>query len=310
MTLQQIRYVLAVADCGSLNRAAEGLYITQPSLTSAVRELESELGIQLFLRSNKGVVQTTEGAEFIARARRLYQQYELLEEQYRAPERKKLRFGVSTQHYAFAIRAFADTVRAVDAEDYDFVIRESRTADVIRDVTEQRCEIGVLYISRDNRKVLRKMLDAQELEFHELAASPPHVLLRREHPLAERKSLTREDLAEYPCLTFEQGDDSSDFFAEEVIRIMESDRLIRTTDRATMQDLMGELQAYTIGSGLLRTTGDGSRFRAIPLEEGDEAEKNRMHIGYVVNKNRVLSATGQVYVRHLRGVLAEKGIKV
>ena len=203
MTLQQIRYCLTIAETGSMNRAAENLYVTQPALTGAVQELETELGITIFNRTNRGVTLTNEGRRFLHYARQIYQQYELMEQEYLRP--KKRVFGVSTQHYSFVTKAFVDTARQFDVSRFEYAIRETRTIDVIHDVAQGRSAIGVLFRSRHNRTVLNKMLSEAKLEFHPLIECNAYVYLWKGHPLAKNESISMEELCGYPCLCFEQG---------------------------------------------------------------------------------------------------------
>ena len=168
MTLQQLYYVIVIAETGSMNKAAEKLYITQPSLTAMVKELESELGIIIFHRSGRGVSLTGDGQEFITYARQLYHQYEELAEKYGPAGTLKKKFGVSTQHYSFAVKAFVETVKNFDTAKYEFAIRETKTKEVIEDVRSLRSEIGIIYLSDFNRNFINKILKAGELEFHRL----------------------------------------------------------------------------------------------------------------------------------------------
>ena len=229
MTLQQIRYCLTIAETGSMNRSAEKLYVTQPALTGAIQELETELAITIFNRTNRGVTLTNEGRRFLHYARQIYQQYELMEQEYLRP--KKRVFGVSTQHYSFVTKAFVDTARQFDASRFEYAIRETRTVDVIHDVAQGRSAIGVLFRSRHNRMVLNKMLSENRLEFHPLIQCSAYVYLWRGHPLAKNASISMEELQDYPCLCFEQGDQSSSYFAEEILSEREYPQMIRATDR-------------------------------------------------------------------------------
>ena len=248
MTLQQLHYVLVIAEAGSLNRAAEQLYLSQPSLTSAVRELEKELGIVLFNRSGRGVTPTQDGAEFLLYARQLYHQYESLMDKYSGGKNIKRKFGVSTQHYSFAVKAFVELVKRFDTSQYEFAIRETKTRDVISDVATLKSEIGILYLSDFNRAVLMKLLRANRLEFHHLIDCRAYVYLWTGHPLAGKASVTFDELREYPCLSFEQGDASSFYFAEEILSTNEYTRTIKANDRATMLNLMIGLNGYTLCS--------------------------------------------------------------
>ncbi|MDE5993254.1 MAG: LysR family transcriptional regulator, partial [Oscillospiraceae bacterium] len=211
MTLQQLHYAIVISETGSMNKAAERLYISQPSLTNAVKELEREIGITVFKRSGKGVSLTADGMEFLTYARQVYQQYETLSEKYSGGKIKR-KFGVSAQHYSFAVQAFVETVREYDTCDYEFAVRETNTADVVNDVASLKSEIGILYLSDFNRQFIMKMLQTNQLEFHHLTDCNVYAYLWKGHPLAERVSVSLAELESYPCLTFEQGDKSSFYF--------------------------------------------------------------------------------------------------
>ena len=238
MTIQQIRYAVAISEAGSLNKASEILYVAQPSLTSAIRELERELEVTLFSRSGRGVTLTNDGVEFIHYARQVLQQYDNLLERFGKNGGRKKKFGISTQHYSFAVKSFVELVRQFGTEEYEFAIRETRTRDVIDDVFSGKSEIGILYLSDFNRKPLEKLLRANQLEFHPLTACEAYVYLWKGHPLANRPVIRFPDLAEYPCLSFEQGAGGSFYYAEEILSTAEYPRTIKATDRATMLNLM------------------------------------------------------------------------
>ena len=238
MTLQQIYYAIVTAKEGSMNKAATALYISQPSLTSAIKELEKDAGIIIFRRTGRGIVVTPEGEEFLNYARQLYQQYELLKQKYGTEGNHKRKFRVSTQHYSFAIKAFVETVKKFDMLSYEFAIMETKTYDVIDDVGSMRSEIGILYQSDNNRKIMQKMFREHSLEFHPLIKCDAYVYIYKDHPLAKNKSISFDELEEYPCLSFEQGENGSTYFAEEILSEMEYSRIIKAADRATMLNLM------------------------------------------------------------------------
>ena len=295
MTLQQLNYVITISECGSLNKAAEILYVAQPSLTGAVKELEKELGITIFNRSGRGVTLTNDGTEFLLYARQVYAQYKELLEKYGKAGNLKKKFGVSTQHYSFAVKAFVEMVKTFDTSKYEFAIRETKTKEVIDDVSTMRSEIGILYLSDFNRKALLKILSSQQLEFHSIIHCKPYVYLWKGHPLAKQKSITLPELQQYPCLSFEQGESSSFYYAEEILSTCEYPRIIKANDRATMLNLMIGLNGYTLCSGIICEELNGSDYRAVPLH----AEENMM-IGYVSRKGMSVSALGQQYLEEIR----------
>ena len=303
MTLTQLNYIITIAETKSINKAAELLYVSQPSLTSAVRELEKELGITLFYRSGRGVTLTGDGAEFLLYARQLYGQYEEVMEKYGKGGSRKKKFGVSTQHYSFAVKAFVDMAKEFDMSKYEFAIRETRTAEVIRDVSTMKSEIGVLYLSEFNRKSLEKMLRSAGVVFHHLIDCQAFVYLWKNHPLAGEESIRFEQLEPYPCLAFEQGDDSSFYLAEEILSTNEYPRIIRANDRATMLNLMVGLKGYTLCSGIICEELNGNEFVAVPFQDDEENRNSTMEIGYIVRKNMIPSRMGELYIQELRKYL-------
>lgn len=303
MTLQQIHYALTIAEAGSMNKAADILFISQPSLTSAIKELEKEIGISIFLRTGKGVIQTNEGSEFLIYARQVYQQYELLQQKFGAKGNIKRKFGVSTQHYSFAVKAFVETVKQYDTLRFEFAIRETKTLEVITDVGTLKSEIGVIYLSSFNNKVIRKLLADNGLEFHRLIDCNAYVYLYKNHPLAQNKSIGMAQLADYPCLAFEQGDKSSFYLAEEILSDNEYQRTIKTNDRATMLNLMKGLNGYTLCSGIICEELNGDEYIAVPFEEDETNRNSIMEIGYIKKKYASLSEIAKVYIENLKAYL-------
>ena len=284
MTLTQLNYFITIIEAKSINKAAEQLYVSQPSLTSAMQELEKELGITLFYRSGRGVTLTNDGTEFLLYARQLLGQYETILEKYGKNGSLRKKFGVSTQHYSFAVKAFVDMAKEFDMSKYAFAIRETRTAEVIRDVSTMRSQIGILYLSDFNRKSLEKMMKSAGLEFHYLIECQAYVYLWKNHPLAGEDSISFQQLADYPCLAFEQGEDSSFYLAEEILSTNEYPRIIHANDRATMLNLMVGLNGYTLCSGIICEELNGNEFAAVPFRGDEENQNSRMEIGYIVRK--------------------------
>ena len=304
MTIQQLRYAVTISELGSLNKAAEVLYVAQPSLTSALRELEKELGVTLFSRSGRGVTPTNDGTEFLHYARQVLQQYDSLLDKYGKGGGVKKKFGVSTQHYSFAVKSFVALVQHYGMEEYEFSIRETRTRDVIDDVWSGVSELGILYLSDFNRKPLEKLLSANGLEFHPLTACSAYVYLWKGHPLAGQTSIRFEELADYPCLAFEQGGSGSFYFAEEIMSTAEYPRLIHATDRATMLNLMVGLNGYTLCSGVICEELNGADYVAVPFEAADDGA-SRMEIGYLTRKNAILSSLARHYIEELDAYLKQ-----
>lgn len=294
MTLTQLQYAITVANANSMNEAARELFISQPSLSASIRDLEEEIGVELFRRSNRGISLTPDGEEFIGYARQVVEQYKLMESKYISKEKTKKKFGVSMQHYTFAVDAFVEMVKQFGMDEYEFSIHETKTYDVIEDVKNFRSEIGILYINEFNKKVLTKLFSEYNLEFHKLLTCGIYVYLWKGHPLAKQDEIALEELDEYPCLSFEQGNYNSFYFAEEVLSTYEYKRLIKANDRATMLNLMVGLNAYTLCSGIICEELNGSDYRAVKLKS-DEV----MDIGYLVRKGVAISPLGRKYLEEI-----------
>lgn len=302
MTLQQINYALTIAETKSMNKAAERLYVSQPSLTSAIKEIENEIGVNIFLRTARGVTVTVDGEEFLSYARQVYQQYELLIEKYSTGSRK-IKFGVSTQHYSFAVKSFINMVKRFDNSKYEFSIREVKTLDVINDVSNFKSEIGLLFISEYNRRILDKLFDEHLLQFTPLIECKPYVYLWKKHPLADKSSITSAELEPYPFLSFEQGDSGSYYFAEEIFSDNEYKRMIKASDRATMLNLMVGLNAYTFSSGIICEKYNGNDYIAIPFELDNKNINYTVNVGYITKKNKILSEMGTIYIHEVKKYL-------
>lgn len=294
MTLAQLRYAITVAGASSMNEAAGKLFISQPSLSAAIKELEAEVGVELFKRTNRGISVTPEGEEFIGYARQVVEQYNLIESKYILKENTKKKFGVSMQHYTFAVKAFVEMVKQFGMDEYEFEIHETKTYDVIEDVKNCKSEIGILYLNDFNKKVLTKLFHESAVEFHELLKCHIYVYLWKGHPLASKEEITLEELEEYPCLSFDQGHNNSFYFAEEVLSTYDYKRLIKANDRATFLNLMIGLNGYTLCSGIMCEELNGSDYCAIKLKS-DEI----MTIGYIARKGVQVSPLGKKYLEEI-----------
>ena len=294
MTIQQLRYIITVADCGSMNQAAAKLFVSQPSLSESIRELEREIGIRIFGRTNRGILVTPEGDEFLGYARQVVEQYRLVEERYVEKKKSRKKFSVSMQHYSFAVKAFVEMVKQFGMEDYSFAVYETKTGNVIRDVHDFVSEIGILYLSDFNRKVLEKIFLENELEFVPLFDCDTYIYVWKGNPLAQRDSVSMKDLEPYPCLTFNQGSSNSFYFAEEVHSTYEYKQTVQVSDRASMLNLMVGLNGYTMCSGFICEELNGGDYVAIPLDETEV-----MTIGYIKRKNVMLSEMASLYLREL-----------
>ncbi|MFP1602987.1 LysR family transcriptional regulator [Microbacterium sp. 2216-1] len=304
LTLQQLRYFIDVAAEGSISAAADLLFVAQPTMSAAMKEIEARVGRALLVRSARGVTLTPDGAEFLGYARQVVEQVALLEQRYlgRAPSRRLL--GVSTQHYSFAVDAFVRMVKASGAAEYEFSLRETRTWDIIEDVRTLRSEIGILYRNEFNRRVIDKLLRDSGLVFHPLFLAEPHIFISRGNPLAAQERVTLDDLAELPRLTFDQGVNNSFYFAEEILSTLSSKQEIRVSDRATIFNLMIGLGGYTISTGIISDELDPA-IVAIPLDVDE-----RIEIGWIDHAAIPLTELAQRYLAEVRAVVAGFGVEV
>lgn len=295
MTLQQLKYVITVAETGTITEAAEKLYISQPSLTNAIHELEKEMNIQIFNRTNKGISISKEGEVFLGYARQVLEQVVILEDKYKGSGGGKKQFCVSTQHYSFAVNAFVDLIKKYGQDEYDFSLRETQTYEIIEDVAKMKSEIGILFLNSFNEAVINKILKSHELEFHQLFVAKPHVFISRNHPLAGKTMITNEELEPYPYLSFEQGEHNSFYFSEEIFSPSERKKNIRVRDRATLFNLLIGLNGYTVCSGIIDRKLNGKDIIAVPL-----AEESDMRIGYITHRKGLISRLGNTYLEALR----------
>ena len=298
MTLQQLRYIVTIVNCGSISEAAKQLFITQPSLSNSVRELEKEMGISIFNRSSKGIALSSQGMEFLSYARQVLEQAELLEQHYTNKKPVKRICSISTQHYAFAVNAFANLVSCQNTDEYEFTLRETRTYEIIDDVKNYRSELGILYINDFNRKVLEKLFKESGLLFHPLFKASPHVFISVTHPLSARDSVAIED---YPFLAFEQGEKNSFYFSEEILSTIPRKKVIYVSDRATLFNLLIGLNGYTICSGILNRNLNGDSIMAVPLE----TEEN-MVIGWIGDPRIHLSEFAKKYLEELHRLISSQ----
>ena len=295
MTLQQMRYVIEIAEHGSMNEAAKPLFITQPSLSGSLRELEKELGIVIFARNSRGIELTTEGSEFLGYARQVLEQYRLMENRYKKKQESNKKFYVSTQHYTFAVEAFSKTLLKEGMAEYDFAIYETRTSEIIQDVKNMRSELGILYLNDFNRKILLNDFKENHLIFTELFACSIYVYLSVKHPLAHKETVSFKELDEYPCLSFDQGEKNSFYYAEEVFSTYPYKKIIHVNDRATALNMMTLLNGFTLCSGVICQNLNGTEYMAVPLQ-GEE----KMEIGYVRRSDIKLSGIGKRFIKEMK----------
>ncbi|OOM71037.1 HTH-type transcriptional regulator GltC [Clostridium puniceum] len=302
MTLQQLKYAIEIAKCGSINIAAKKLFITQPSLSNAIRELENELNKTIFERTNRGVSVTVDGAEFLGYARQVIEQTELLEKKYFNTKPSAQHFSVSTQHYAFAVNAFVDLIKEYGNDEYEFNLRETKTYEIIDDVKNLRSEIGILYLNEFNSKVLNKLIKENNLKFTKLFVAKPHIFISVKNPLYKRKEVTLEDLKNYPYLSFEQGEFNSFYFSEEILSTLSHKKSVRVSDRATLFNLLIGLNGYTISTGILSSDLNGNDIASVPLDIED-----KITVGWIAHKDIILSQLGNIYINALNEIIDKFG---
>ena len=296
MTLQQLLYSVKIAETKSMNKAAAELFISQPALSSAIHDLEEELNIEIFIRNQRGIIVTSEGENFLRYARQIVEMSNMLKDRYADEEMKTNKFSVSMQHYSFAVEAFMTLAEKFKLNDYELAVHETKTSEVIDNVEKFRSELGIIYQSSFNKKAIDKILADRLLEFVPLFDCSVYVYISAEHPLAKMKSVSLEDLFDYPCLSFEQGDNNSFYYAEEMFPTHKYNRVIKADDRATMLNLMTGMNGFTLCSGIICEKLNGDGYTAIPLETDE-----RMTIGYIKRKNMPLSKLGERYITILKG---------
>lgn len=295
MTILQLKYIIAIDEECSMRKAADRLYVSQPGLSSAVRDLENELGIQIFERVHNGVVTTAAGASFIAYARSAVEQFEKVEDKYLNSKNDKPTFSVSMQHYTIAVNAFIDTIKEIEHPEYQFSIRETQTSEVIEDVKTLKSEVGVIALSDFNKNTFKKIFADASLEFTELFTRNTYLYLSKHHPLADRETISLKELEDYPCMVFDQGDNTSFYYREEALATYDYKKVISTNERATSIELMIGLNGYAVGAAMLGDSLNTSEIKAIKLEE----EEN-LTFGYITRKGAELSEMAQAFVEKLK----------
>lgn len=295
MTLQQLKYVVTASECGNLTEASKKLFISQPSLTNSIKELEKEINITLFTRTNKGIILTKDGEIFLGYARSVLEQMNLLEDRYICKSAIKHEFCVSAQHYSFVVDAFADIVNSLSLDEYDVSLRETQTYEIIKDVADMKSEIGVLYTNHFNKDVIFKIINENNLVWHELTTVTPHVFISSSHPLASKEKITQKELLDYPYLSFEQGDYNSFYFSEEIFSTEIKKKNIRVRDRASLFNLLVGANGYTVCSGIINPKLNGDNIISIPL-----AKEGTMNIGYITHKDRIPSLLGNQFILCLK----------
>lgn len=295
MTLQQLKYLVTVAECKNITAAAEKLYISQPSLSAAIHNLEKEMNVTAFVRSNKGMTVTKEGEELLSFARNLLEQADIMKERFCTDSNRKPKFCVSCQHYSFAVNAFVDVVNEYDAAEYNFTLRETQTGEIIDDVANGNSELGILYLSESNEEVLCKLFKKNDLVFEEIFEASPHIFISKNHPLADKTNINLEELKPYPYLVYEQGERNSFYFSEEFLSVLDMPKSIEVRDRATLFNLAIGLNGFTVSSGVIDKELNGEDIIAKPL-----IMDCSMHIGIIKKKNIMLSRYANAYIEALQ----------
>lgn len=284
---------------GTITEAANRLYISQPSLTNAIHELEKEMNLVIFKRTNKGITLSKEGDDFLGYARQVLEQAAILEDKYKGKDgQERNSFACRRSITPLPSMRLVVLIQKYGQKEYDFSLRETQTYEIIEDVARMRSEIGILFLNDFNEKVLTKLLKAQELEFHLLFVARPHVFISRNHPLAQQTVITNEELEEYPYLSFEQGEHNSFYFSEEIFSASERKKNIRVRDRATLFNLLIGLNGYTVCSGVIDKNLNGKDIIAVPL-----ADESEMRIGYITHKKGRRSSIGVAYLECLKKYL-------
>ncbi|BCN29224.1 LysR family transcriptional regulator [Anaeromicropila herbilytica] len=300
MTLQQLKYVVTVAAKGTISDAAKELFVSQPTLTNAIKDLENEMQITIFNRTNKGIVVSNIGDEFLSYARQVLEQANLLEHKFLNVGSQRPIFSVSTQHYSFAVNAFVDVIREFAGNEYDFTLRETQTYEIIEDVSRLKSELGILYTSSKNEEVISKLIKQNGLVFEELFIAKPHVFISSKHPLAELEAISLEELEEYPYLSFEQGDNNAFYFSEEILSTLDRNKNIKVRDRATLFNLAIGLNGYTVSTGVISKELNGENIIARPL-----LVEEHMRVGTIKQANMALSRYGKSYKDALKKHVSE-----
>ena len=295
MNINQLKYVLEVAGSSSMREASTKLYVSQPALSAGIRELEEELGILIFERTNKGISLTDAGREFLTYAKSAVGQYEILEERYLSSDGDKEHFSVSAQHYNFAIKAFCNVIRSKNTDKYIFAFHETKTKEVIENVRNLKSEVGIISFSASKEALIKKLLRTYQLEFAPLMKRDTYVYVWKTHPYAGRKEISIDEMKAYPCISFDQSDNSNFYLPEEAMSDYSFDKMIKSDDRATTLELIAELDGYSVGCGMLTEANSVLKgLKAIKLKEEDP-----LTIGYITRKDGNLTEYGARYVEEL-----------
>lgn len=305
MRIQQLEYLEKIVEAGSINEAAKRLFLTQPSLSNAVKELENEMGIQIFQRSSGGISLTAEGREFMTYSKQILDQVNLMNERYKNGQQRKQSFSVSAQHYAFVVHAFVELIKSVNANEYQFTLRETETQNIFNDLAQFKSELGILYTNGFNQKIMQRLFKENNLVFTPLFVAKPHIFVSRYNPLTSKSSVNLSDLEDYPYLSYEQGEVNSFYFSEEILSTLSHKKSIKVSDRATIFNLMVGLNGYTISSGIISSKLNDDKIIAIPLNVDDD-----ITLGWLKHRQVELSPLAERYLTMLKEHIKGYGFKI
>ena len=305
MRIQQLEYLERIIEAGSINEAAKRLFLTQPSLSNAVKELENEMGIQIFQRSSGGISLTAEGREFMTYSKQILDQVNLMNERYKNGQQRKQSFSVSAQHYAFVVHAFVELIKSVNANEYQFTLRETETQNIFNDLAQFKSELGILYTNGFNQKIMQRLFKENNLVFTPLFVAKPHIFVSRYNPLTSKSSVNLSDLEDYPYLSYEQGEVNSFYFSEEILSTLSHKKSIKVSDRATIFNLMVGLNGYTISSGIISSMLNDDKIVAIPLNVDDD-----ITLGWLKHRQVELSPLAERYLTMLKEHIRGYGFKI
>lgn len=305
MRIQQLEYLEKIVEAGSINEAAKRLFLTQPSLSNAVKELENEMGIQIFQRSSGGISLTAEGREFMTYSKQILDQVNLMNERYKNGQQRKQSFSVSAQHYAFVVHAFVELIKSVNANEYQFTLRETETQNIFNDLAQFKSELGIPYTNGFNQKIMQRLFKENNLVFTPLFVAKPHIFVSRYNPLTSKSSVNLSDLEDYPYLSYEQGEVNSFYFSEEILSTLSHKKSIKVSDRATIFNLMVGLNGYTISSGIISNKLNDDKIVAIPLNVDDD-----ITMGWLKHRQVELSPLAERYLTMLKEHIKGYGFKI
>lgn len=305
MRIQQLEYLEKIVEAGSINEAAKRLFLTQPSLSNAVKELENEMGIQIFQRSSGGISLTAEGREFMTYSKQILDQVNLMNERYKNGQQRKQSFSVSAQHYAFVVHAFVELIKSVNANEYQFTLRETETQNIFNDLAQFKSELGILYTNGFNQKIMQRLFKENNLVFTPLFVAKPHIFVSRYNPLTSKSSVNLSDLEDYPYLSYEQGEVNSFYFSEEILSTLSHKKSIKVSARATIFNLMVGLNGYTISSGIISSKLNDDKIVAIPLNVDDD-----ITMGWLKHRQVELSPLAERYLTMLKEHIKGYGFKI